>query len=373
MPIYDSDAHISEPAQVFADAYFEPGLRDRRPKTVGIDGRAYWIIDSEIYPRWTGRGCHIMGTPTRVDGHATVFTGAKPESLESLELADAKARLADMDAEDLAVQVIYPSLFLYQPLTVDPALNAAMYRSYHNYLADKLGGHEDRLRWVATVSLLDPVEAARELWRAAGMGACGVMIGGTAGSVPLDHPSVTPFWDAVAETGLPVAVHVAWTFEPLTNFYDHIFFAGSISFTLPVLLGFAAIVGGGLLDRYPNLKVGFFEAGCLWLHFLTDRLTHRFESSKYLREKNRAGAPPSRLPAKEYLKTGRIFVNCEAEDPLLPQVIDLLGEDQVLYASDMPHADRERFNARELLERKDIAEAVMQKILWDNSVRFYGK
>src|SRR5688572_17687690 len=99
MPIYDSDAHISEPAEIFADEYLEPAFRDQRPKTIAVDGRAHWIIDSEIFPRWTGRGCHILGTPTRVDGQATAFTGPKPESLESLELADAGARLRDMDAE----------------------------------------------------------------------------------------------------------------------------------------------------------------------------------------------------------------------------------------------------------------------------------
>ena len=70
----------------------------------------------------------VMGTPTRVDGQATAFTGPKPESLESLELADARARLHDMDAEELELQVIYPSLFLYQPLTSDRKLAAALQR-----------------------------------------------------------------------------------------------------------------------------------------------------------------------------------------------------------------------------------------------------
>src|ERR671926_12182 len=105
------------------------------------------------------------------------------------------SRLGDMDREGLDIQVIYPSLFLYQPLSADPALLGALQRSYHNYLADKLSGQE-RLRWVSTVALSDPAEAAREVRRTAELGACGVMIGGTAGGRPLNDPSVAPFWDA---------------------------------------------------------------------------------------------------------------------------------------------------------------------------------
>jgi uncharacterized protein len=372
MPVYDSDAHISEPAEIFDDAYLEPAFRARRPQVVGVEGRAHWIIDSQIYPRWTGRGCHIMGTPTRLNGEASKFAALKPESLESLELADARARLRDMDNEDLDIQVIYPSLFLYQPLSTDPALLGALQRSYHNYLADKLSG-EDRLRWVATVALTDPVEAAREVRRAVGMGACGVMIGGTAGPLPLNDPAVTPFWDACVEANIPVSVHVAWSWDPLTNFYDQILFSGALGFVLPVLMGFGAVVAGGVLDRYPTLKVGFFEAGCLWLHFVTDKLNHRFDVTRALQEKTNAAPALSLQPAGEYLKTGRVFINCEVEDPLLPQVIDLIGEDQILFASDMPHGDREPFAVREFQRREDVSETAKRKILWDNSVRFYGR
>jgi predicted TIM-barrel fold metal-dependent hydrolase len=372
VPIYDSDAHISEPEDIFTDAYLDPAFRARRPQVVGIEGRAHWVIDSQLYPRWTGRGCHIMGTPTRLHGQASRFAATKPESLESLELSDPQARLRDMDREGLDVQVIYPSLFLYQPLSSDPALLGALQRSYHNYLADKLG-REERLRWVATVALTDPAEAAREVRRTAELGACGVMIGGTAGDRPLNDPSVAPFWDAVAEAKLPVGVHVLWCWEPLTNFYDQIMFSSALGFVLPVLMGFAAVVAGGVLDRYPDLKVGFFEAGCLWLHFLTDRLNHRFDNNRALQQATNVLAALARQPAGEYLKTGRVFINCEVEDPLLPQVIELIGADQILFASDMPHNDREPFAARALQRREDIPAAAKRKILWDNSVRFYGR
>jgi predicted TIM-barrel fold metal-dependent hydrolase len=47
-------------------------------------------------------------------------------------------------------------------------------------------------------------------------------------------------------------------------------------------------------------------------------------------------------------------------------VIELVGEDQIIFGSDMPHGDRERFAARTLLARTDLSEAAKRKILEEN-------
>jgi predicted TIM-barrel fold metal-dependent hydrolase len=59
------------------------------------------------------------------------------------------------------------------------------------------------------------------------------------------------------------------------------------------------------------------------------------------------------------------------EDVLLPQVLELVGDTQIMFASDMPHGDRERFAATMLLDRKDISDAAKTKILQSNPARFY--
>jgi predicted TIM-barrel fold metal-dependent hydrolase len=56
---------------------------------------------------------------------------------------------------------------------------------------------------------------------------------------------------------------------------------------------------------------------------------------------------------------------------LLPQVLELVGDGQIMFASDMPHGDRERFAARMLQERTDISEAAKTRILESNPIRFY--
>jgi predicted TIM-barrel fold metal-dependent hydrolase len=83
-------------------------------------------------------------------------------------------------------------------------------------------------------------------------------------------------------------------------------------------------------------------------------------------------APVQNLAPMDYIKKGNLYFSAEIEDVLLPQVMDLVGESQILFGSDMPHGDRERFAERTLRERKDISETAKTRILETNPARFYS-
>ena len=74
----------------------------------------------------------------------------------------------------------------------------------------------------------------------------------------------------------------------------------------------------------------------------------------------------------DYVKKGNLYFSAEIEDVLLPQVLELVGDGQIMFGSDMPHGDRERFAAGMLRERKDISESAKTKILESNPAKFYG-
>jgi len=57
---------------------------------------------------------------------------------------------------------------------------------------------------------------------------------------------------------------------------------------------------------------------------------------------------------------------------MLQQLFDLIGEDQVLFSSDFPHGEGRDNAALEILERQDISETQKRKLLYDNTVRFFG-
>jgi predicted TIM-barrel fold metal-dependent hydrolase len=138
-------------------------------------------------------------------------------------------------------------------------------------------------------------------------------------------------------------------------------------------MGFAALISGGVYDRFPNLTTVFLEAGCMWVPFMIDRLDHRFKhQGKKLAAFLPQTKPVQKLPAMEYIKRRNLYFSAELEDSLLPHVLELVGETQIVMGTDMPHGDRERYTARELQERKDITAAAKTNILEHNPARLYG-
>src|SRR5262249_34557730 len=76
---------------------------------------------------------------------------------------------------------------------------------------------------------------------------------------------------------------------------------------------------------------------------------------------------------RDYVRSGRIFIAAEADDRMLRQLFELIGEDHALFSSDFPHGEGRENAALEILERKDLSEAQKQKLLYHNTVRLFGE
>jgi len=330
------------------------------------------MIDEQLFPRRVGRGCNNLGTPTSYQGKPVRHAQRKADTLGSMELTSLSERLQIMDEEGISLQVLYPTLFLAYPLSFNPAYVTAMCDAYNRWLGDILCG-QDRLKWVGVVNLDDSAAAVKQVKEAKKLGAVGMMILGTAGDRLLDDPSLLPFYQAVVEAELPLAVHVGWACPAINNLYTHIYPSGVIAFSMPVLMGMVSMMSGGIFDRFPNLRVVYLEAGCLWVHFILERLHHRYQhSGKNLANIVSRTAPIQKLAPIEYVKKGNLYFSAEIEDVLLPQVLELVGDGQIMFGSDMPHGDRERFAAGMLCQRQDIGDAAKSKILESNPVKFYN-
>ncbi len=133
--VIDADGHVEENLDTFSDKYLDPAFRSLRPRVTAVDGLVYWVIDEQLYPRRVGPGCHNLGTPTNFNGQLAAHTQGKTDSIGSMELSDLTARLTAMDEEDIAIQVIYTTLFLAYPLTKNVGLGSA-----HHYILQPLDG-----------------------------------------------------------------------------------------------------------------------------------------------------------------------------------------------------------------------------------------
>jgi predicted TIM-barrel fold metal-dependent hydrolase len=362
----DADAHIEEGDAIWS--CLDPAYLSRQPVEITVDNvpsrggfDTAWLIDGKLFPQPVGKGATVF-----VPGSCSLGR-RKPYARGSQDLTDIGARLREMDQMGIDVQVVFPTLFSYTT-TEDPYFEAALYRSYNTWMAKTCRQAADRIKWNALMPVKLPEEAVKEARRAKALGATGAATYGTAGAKLLSDPSLDPFYETLCEVDLPLCVHVGISFPAVGQVVDNIFAVTIIGTPTAMLLGFYAIVGGGVLDRHPRLRVGFFELGSQWVPFMVDRMDEFYWVTKVL---DQPAVLPKKVPS-EYLRDGNLYLTCEAGDRILPQVLEMWGEDRVMLSSDMPHTELRDTEKSGLRARTDISESAKQKILVDNALCFYG-
>ena len=85
--------------------------------------------------------------------------------------------------------------------------------------------------------------------------------------------------------------------------------------------------------------------------------------------------PPLAHKPSDYVLSGRYFQSIEIpEGPQLTQtVIDLLGEDVLMYASDYPHGESWFPKSVDTVLGWDLSESVKRKLFWDNAIAYYAR
>lgn len=369
-PVIDADSHVYESEGTWD--YLPPHYQARRPIPIALEpGRApylgrmngFWLVDGRVV-NWTwGKGTVQIGTPL-----TTTHAIEKPLSVGSQALTDVPARLRDLDQAGIDIQVIYPSLFLV-PLSEDDQFEAALVQSYNSFLAAQCGQAADRLKWAAMLPLRHVPTAVEEVQRAKALGAVAAVTFGTVKDKLLHAAEFDPVWQAAQEVGLPVCVHVGWSSPSLNNMCDEHVSALNLSFTMPLLFGFLSMTTGGIMERFPGLRVAFLEGGAGWLPWLIERADHYHGVANWFRNSFGLETLPKEKPSRVL---DRVYMTCEADERLLPQVIELLGEDKLMVSEDMPHLEDREGSVAELQERTDVSEAAKRKIVTDNPVHFYG-
>ena len=369
--IYDADAHVMMSPKMWEDLPREYNTRRPRPLRIadimgaGIRNTG-WLIEGRMEPHPYGPGSQGANTPSSVMAEF----GATTDRLGSADLSAPEARLRDLDANGIDVQMLFPSS-LYACMGADPFFEAAMFRAYNRYVGRQCKANSTRLKWSGLLPLRDAREGIAAIQEMQELGATVAVVFGTAGDRLLSHKSFVPIWDEFARMGLPLCVHMGRSYPPFDQLVETRLEAHVIAMGMPAQLAFVALVAQGMLDRYPDLKVAFVEFGADWLFYVVGRLGHYLPSYRVDPTVREMGRLPQKT-IEEYLKSGRVFVSPEAHDPMLLHEMALIGEKQILFSSDFPHGEGRDNAAKELLERTDLTEVQKRQILYDNSVRFYG-
>jgi len=366
-PIYDADAHVNVAPPMWDDLPKEFAARRPRPALVhdGAELAAFtagWLVDGRMEPHALGPGLQPANPPR------WVVEGA---DRGSLTMVDADARIRDLNRLGIDIQLLFPST-LYARWTADPRFEAALFRAFNRFIARQTRPHSKRLKWAGLIPLREPRESIVALEEMIKLGASAAVVFGTARDKMLCDESFNDFWDEFARCKLPLCVHMAASFPAFDSCVETFLDAHALSMALPAQMALVALLGHGMMDRYPELRIAFMEFGAEWLFYMVGRIDHYIPREREIQPRILEAKMPAKT-MKAYLNSGRFFICGEMEDPLMKEEMSLLGEDQLLFSSDYPHGEGRENAAQELLARTDISARQKQKILYDNPIRLFGE
>lgn len=289
---------------------------------------------------------------------------------------DPAGRIKDQDADNVAAEVIYPSILmhLYAISATDEPFYHDIAQSYNEWLLDFISYDPRRLIGQPVLSVLNPEGAAADLEAYATRGVKGCAI---ASSVPLDmlygDPKFDVLWAAAQGCDIPLAMHQSFgAFKHIqrgagnrSQSDTNLSLLGLspvrqvIGSQLEAEISLAEMIYGGVFDRFPSLKIvcGEFDIG--WVGHVFQRLQ---EADPRLGLK---------LAPGEYLERNVWFTFEDDRAGVL--TTPLFGENNFLWASDYPHLATTWPNSEAFLDRQfqGISDEVRHKITWQNVIDLY--
>ncbi len=259
------------------------------------------------------------------DGTGMMMLGDKPFRPVHSALWDTKARLAEMDASNVSLQIVCatPVMFAYGA----PADQAAFVAATYNDLAlEFCEGSNGRIKALAQVPLQDADLACKELTRAMRAGCAGVQIGNHVGNRELDDEDIVRFLAHCANEGAPVLVH-PWDMlggDRLKRWMS----AWTVAMPAETQFGIMSMILGGAFDKLPReLNICFAHGGGSFA-FLLGRLENAWHRRNIVRGE-------SKHPPSHYLD--RFSVDSAVFDHrALRLLIDTMGADRIMVGSDAP-------------------------------------
>ena len=192
------------------------------------------------------------------------------------------------------------------------------------------------------------------------MGAAALLV--ASGCPPGHSPShigLDPVWAQAQEAGIPVVFHVGGTGDLIDPAYFRNglpippdFHGGEENFRSVDYMGIpgppaqtlATMIFDGVLERFPDLRIGVIEQGAIWVPSWMRQMESAFEA--FARHEERLQALS--LRPSEYVRRQVRFTPYPTED--VGWIIEQAGPEVCLFSSDYPHVEGgrrpiERFEA----------------------------
>ena len=332
--------------------------------------------DSDVRP--------FMGSPYNdQQGSMLPTTGWDPSEYGRLKpndwTADRYQEAMDQDGVDMSVLFPTRALLLsqipqngsptgYSARARDENLVIAYCRGYNDYAAT-LCKDNPRLKATAIVPFQNVTAAVTEARRAATeLGLAGIALSSLGLPEHVGSPTYWPIYQEIERLNVPLLVHNLSHQGPGQDLRaDTFLFQDTVGGSMETFHTCAALMYGGIPEKFPKLRIAVFNIGVGWVPFLMERMDKDFEG------KHAEEAPFLENPPSHHISGGNWYFATTYNEQSLPYVVETVRENQIIFGSAYPEVDSLFPGAVSILrQRKDLSEQAKQKILAENAKALFG-
>jgi predicted TIM-barrel fold metal-dependent hydrolase len=378
--VIDADSHWTEPHDLFTRVA-PARVRDRVPRVEEVEGIPTWVFDGHVLGQATAAA--VIGRDGRKE---SADIGLNQWSIDDIHVGayDPKVRLEVLDECGIDAQIIFPSTIGLggQDLGMveDQDLCRLVIELYNDQMAEIQADSNDRLLPMPLMPAWDIDTCIAEAKRVAALGARGVNMTSDPqdlGAPDLGDRAWDPFWETCTEHQLPVHFHIGASVTAMTFYGKYPWDSHAMDTKLAIcgsllFIGNARVVTNlilsGMFDRHPDLKMVSVESGVGWVPFILETLDYEMSENAPTEL-----AKLEKMPSEYFRSNLYATFWFENNRNKLPDLIDAVGEDSILFETDFPHPTCLYPNPLASVEAKmaTLAPEVQKKIYGENARKLY--
>lgn len=385
--IISADDHVIEPAHVWQDR-MPSKHKELAPKIViapqgemtlndgvwletpgtGDKMAAWWHFENKRYQIKQMVACPGI-PPEEVTMEGVTYDDIAPGCYDPI------ARLADMDINHVEASLCFPNYprFCGQLFSEadDLELGLLCVQAYNDWMIDEwCGSSGGRLIPLCIVPLWDAELAAKEIYRVAEKGCRAVAwseLPAWLGRPGLHGDFWDPFLKACEETQTVICMHIGSGTKTVQTSPEA---PTVVTANLIVCNSAASMIDwifSGKFEQFPNLKLLYAESQIGWIPYFIERADDTWRTHQWAQGEKRIPKPPSHYYKKH-------VYSCFFKDTVGIDLLDRIGEDNVLFETDYPHQDGTFPNTLAIAEELfgHLEQETIDKIARNNAINLFG-